>query len=358
MKLQLKLKLNLKQKLKPKLKPKPKPNLKTKLLKQCVLGFLGAVSTLLSISCASTSDTKSSPPAKLTQQEETQAAEMRAEIEIGRNMTGRLISAYGKNENKALTDYVALIGTYLGDTGDFPGYRFAFEITENNSISAYSSPGGYILISKGAIAMAENEAELAGILAHELTHVVKRHVLKVIRKRDAQAQKQIDDPQIKMREREHTSQESQAGAALARYLSGPNGAALSIVAAARSGLAALVQDGLDHDMEFEADSYGLQATMRAGYNGAAYIAYLERLNKKSGTAATASLDKTHPDLKIRIEKLKAQYKALSTDLAGSALGKERFMQMTSSLQKSSLQKSSLQKSGFYSKLYNQTTAQK
>ncbi|TAK03461.1 MAG: peptidase [Candidatus Manganitrophaceae bacterium] len=104
------------------------------------------------------------------------------EIKIGRGVAAKIAGKFGIDSDPALTRYVALVGTAvagLSDRADLP-YRFA--VLNSDTINAFAAPGGFIFVTRGAIRQAKDEAELAGILAHEVAHVTQRHVVKEIQK--------------------------------------------------------------------------------------------------------------------------------------------------------------------------------
>jgi predicted Zn-dependent protease len=281
-------------------------------------------------SCASSP--KETKPT-INAQEQERANELITEMEVGRAMTGRLLAAYGVDEAKSLNNYVAVLGSYLSENSEWAARRFSFAITEDSSVSAFSAPGGFVLASKGSILFAQNEAELAGVLAHEISHIGRKHVVSMIKKRstDTSVKQKDPDPGLDLRKREQSSTDSKAGGALARYLSGPGGTSISIFAAASSGLSTLLKDGLDKEMEFEADADALKVMTKAGYNGRAYINYLTRLEKETGKDTAAVLDKTHPPLKDRVSRLIKLNETFQAEYPSNALGKERFQKIIATL---------------------------
>lgn len=301
--------------------------------------MLGAIS-----SCASTQKRLDSSAGtneeKLTNEENAAAAELRTELDIGRAMTGRLLAAYGVDNTKITTEYISILGTYVAENSDWSSRKFFFAVTEDKSVSAYSCPGGYVLASKGAILLAQNEAELAAVLAHEISHVGRKHVINTIKTKSAKSSSlpKGSDPALEARLREQPDSDSKAGGALARYLSGPGGTSISVFAATSGGLTALLSEGLDKEMEFEADSDALRIMMKAGYDGGAYINYLSRINVKSSPNTSSVLDKTHPPLAERISRLVTLHNSLKNNFPQLAIGKERFLKMTSALRKNNEQK--------------------
>lgn len=257
--------------------------------------------------------------------------EYMAEVEIGRNMAGRLLAHYGVIEDDKLVGYVNQVGNYVGSYSDYPDRRYMFAILKHESVNAFACPGGYVLITMGALRAAENEAELASILGHEVAHVGKKHMFDTLRQmKEKEIAKAADQskngkgisPELKVRERP-TAEETGAGAMLARYLSGSAGAGLNILQAASAGMSLITEKGLDKELEYEADREGVKYAIRAGYDPKSMQAYLTRLGGKADKKVK-NLEKTHPsieDRKAAIAKVLVTLKA--EDIIG-ATGKERF----------------------------------
>ena len=81
----------------------------------------------------------------------------------------------GAYDLKRLTDYVTGVGRKLGAHAEYPADRFRFTVLDTPIVNAFALPGGYIYVTRGLVALAGNEAELAGVLAHEIGHVTARH---------------------------------------------------------------------------------------------------------------------------------------------------------------------------------------
>ena len=77
--------------------------------------------------------------------------------------------------DRAAAGYVAVIGGRLAAASESPNLGFTFTLLDSPVVNAFALPGGFIYISRGLMALAEDEAELAGVLGHEIGHVVARH---------------------------------------------------------------------------------------------------------------------------------------------------------------------------------------
>ena len=85
-------------------------------------------------------------------------------------------------KNDALQRYVNEVGRWVSLQGERPDLAWHFGVIDSDDINAFSAPGGYIFITKGLYRTLQNEAELAGVLGHEIGHVLKRHHLKLLQK--------------------------------------------------------------------------------------------------------------------------------------------------------------------------------
>lgn len=165
--------------------------------------------------------------AKMSAEERKAFNDLKAEQEIGRNMAGRLLAHYGVVENDALVGYVNQVGNYVASYGEFPDRRYMFNILNSDSVNAFACPGGYILITIGALRLAKNEAELAMVLGHESAHVGHKHMFNTLKNMesgdfDSLAKKNGGQTEEALagRKRPEPDRDDEAGATLARYLGG------------------------------------------------------------------------------------------------------------------------------------------
>ncbi len=98
------------------------------------------------------------------------------EVAIGREIAGRLLGAAPLVKNKKLQKYVNKVGKWVALQSDRPDLPWRFGVIESNDINAFAAPGGFIFITKGLYLKLKSEAELAGVLAHEIGHVIKTDV--------------------------------------------------------------------------------------------------------------------------------------------------------------------------------------
>ncbi len=98
------------------------------------------------------------------------------EVEVGRQEHPKVVAEFGGVYDEAeLGGYVAMIGGALVANSELPRYPFTFTVLNSPVINAFALPGGYVYVTRGLMALANSEAELAGVLAHEIGHVTARH---------------------------------------------------------------------------------------------------------------------------------------------------------------------------------------
>ena len=251
-----------------------------------------------------------------------------AEVEVGRDMAGRLLGFYGSVGDEALLGYLNQVGNYVASYSDFPDRRYMFAILETESINAFACPGGYILVTLGTMRNIETEAELAAVLGHEIAHVGKRHMfntLKQMRKdeldKNAEAGEKAmrDSMAIKMRRRPK-QEKTGLGAKVAQYLSNTTGG-LNVLTAAKAGMNLIMEKGIAPQLEFEADREGVKYAIRAGYDPRGMLAYLSRVKRSQKKKPRVS--KTHPSFGDRISSVKVVLKKLKANEIIGATGTKR-----------------------------------
>jgi beta-barrel assembly-enhancing protease len=198
---------------------------------------------------------------------------------IGESLALEGMQRFGKPvNNPALQHYVNLVGNAVARSSSRTSIPYQFVVIDSPLQNAFACPGGIIFISKALLALAENEAELAGILAHEIEHVGHKHALGTIRR----------------------SQFLQGATTIsAATMRGKQGKQYTAMIGDLQGV--LFDKGLDKELEFEADLAGMAAAYRAGYNPAAFLNVLKKLQAiEARSEKKGSWFSTHPPLKERI----------------------------------------------------------
>src|SRR5450759_3324682 len=104
------------------------------------------------------------------------------EIRLGQAVSDKVRARYGVVQDEAVHRYVTLVGAVLAISSSRPGLPWKFIVLDTDGVNAFAAPGGFIHITRGALALLGSEAELAGVLAHEIIHVTEKHTVKAIQK--------------------------------------------------------------------------------------------------------------------------------------------------------------------------------
>ena len=184
--------------------------------------------------------------------------------------------------NKILKDYITKIGNLvLAQTTKAP-FNFNFYIIDSSAINDFATPGGYIYINKGLIMAAENEAQLAGVIAHEIGHANARHVASIIEK----SQK--------------LNMAALAGLLAGVFLGGGGQTSAAIAAFSLAGASSMTLRYM-REHEEEADRMGMEYLVKAGYYPAAMIDFLKIMKQNEFLSKTMpSYLQTHPGSDDRI----------------------------------------------------------
>lgn len=205
------------------------------------------------------------------------------EIQIGDGVASNLLGATPLMDNPELQRYVNRVGLWLALQTERPGLPWHFGITEDKDINAFTTPGGNVLITRGMWEHFRNESELAGVLAHEISHVLKKHHLKAIQNALGREWK------------------TELIGAVAEA-NGSNSA--KNMAKAFTAGTELYARGLDKADEFEADQMGMVIAARAGYNPYGLIGVLQTLDAVNAKdSSVALMFKTHPSPSKRLDNL-------------------------------------------------------
>jgi len=234
-----------------------------------------------------------------------------AEIDIGTHMAATLVGTAPLDNDETAQRYINRLGRMLAMHSSRPQLPWKFGVLNDQDINAFAAPGGYVFVTRGMLAQLESEAELAGVLAHEIAHIEQKHHLKAMQKDNltgaaADIFGAVSDHQI-----------AKSGG---RYSGLKKDASDKIVGASR----VLYARGLDRDDELAADNRAIALLNSAGYDAWAFVAVLQKLEaRQSGDAGMALLLKTHPSPATRISAISQQSLLASLDAQGQTLS-ERF----------------------------------
>ncbi len=181
------------------------------------------------------------------------------ERRVGAEQHPEIVKEFGGEYGSAeLRAYVSAIGNRLAANTENAGQvNYTFTILNSDVVNAFALPGGYVYITRGLMALADDEAQLAGVIGHEIGHVVARHSA----------------------ERYSKSVAANIGAALLGIAFGGG------AAQAGANIAGLAIQSYSRDQEFEADTLGIRYATRTGYTADGMPGFLEKLNQDSALQA-------------------------------------------------------------------------
>ncbi|HET7610044.1 MAG TPA: M48 family metalloprotease [Gammaproteobacteria bacterium] len=203
------------------------------------------------------------------------------EAQIGRGVMLQLRNAGVIVDDPFLEEYVSTIGSRLATHVNDGDFNFNFFVVQDDAINAFALPGGYIGVNSGLLLASESEDELAGVLAHEISHVTQRHL----------ARGALDN--------QRTSIVSLAAMLAALVLGAasdmPSDAMTGIVAASQ-GLAAQRQINFTRANESEADRVGIELMSGAGFDPNGMSSFFEKLSRRYGGTSdiVPEILRTHP----------------------------------------------------------------
>lgn len=233
---------------------------------------------------------------------ETTDEDVKTEISFGRDVAARVLGRTPLYKDKNQNRYVALIGTALASFSNRPELNYHFGVLDSDEINAYSAPGGYIFITRGALELAENEAELAAILAHEIAHIIERHIV------DSLNIRAIDDSGV---------------AGLGRLIGASSDTArVALTQAIDEAIKILFEKGYSQQQELDSDRIATMMLANAGYDPMALHSYLGKAH--SADFETDAINTTHPPSQARLISLENLIKEEQLDQVQQARNSARF----------------------------------
>jgi predicted Zn-dependent protease len=204
------------------------------------------------------------------------------EIKLGANVSDRVRERYGVVQDPAVHRYVTLVGSLLVRKSTRPRLPFTFIVLDTDGVNAFAAPGGFIHITRGALGLMSSESELAGVLAHEISHVTEKHTISAIQKNKL----------IQIGADESITKNPELWGKLVDVTSD------------------LVMAGFGRGEEMESDRDGLAMADAAGYAPEGLGRFLERLAERNkNTSGKQGLFASHPEMKERLATLDREIKA-------------------------------------------------
>jgi hypothetical protein len=200
------------------------------------------------------------------------------EQQLGAGVSVKVRTRFGVVQDPAVHKYVALVGALVAQESERPKLPWTFIVLDTDGVNAFASPGGFVHITRGALGLIKNEAELAAVLAHEIGHVAHKHTVNAIRK--ANGEKLITDATLSNR---------------GPYLDKLANFAYDMV----------LEGKFDRGDELDADKVSVTLTQKLGYASAGLADFLTRLDDRNKDMPQRNgLFASHPETKERIDKVR------------------------------------------------------
>ena len=234
------------------------------------------------------------------------------EMKMGREFEVLVKSTMPIIEDPVVHDYVQGVVDRIVKTLPPQPYKFPANVVLHNSLNAFAAPGGFVFVFSGLIMHLNHESELAGVLSHEIAHVTQRHIAG------------------RMERGRVISLASLLGvvAGVAAGLSGGGnaGGAAMMGSMAAGSSAMLNYSRLDED---DADRFGLRYLVNAGYNPQGLGRAFEVLKSQDwgGSSAVPTYLSTHPDLDVRLSRLRADIQTMPAELRNRKEDDSRFLRV-------------------------------
>ena len=198
----------------------------------------------------------------------------RQEVDLGQQINQEIQQEVRISRNSQLNSYVEQIGRRLAANSTRPNIPYTFQVVEDPAVNAFATAGGFIYVNTGLLKTADNEAEFASVLAHEMGHIEGKHLIKQMRQ--------------------------QAIASGVATVSG-----LDKSKAVGIGVQLALNLPRSRQDEFDADKRGLANITRTGYAQSAMVSFMKKLQKSSSVPTFLS---THPGASDRVISLQNQIK--------------------------------------------------
>ena len=199
--------------------------------------------------------------------------------QLGAEVSAKIRKKFGVVQDPAVHRYVALVGGVLTRGSKKPDYPWRYIVLDTDAVNAFAAPGGYVHITKGCLALIANESELAGVLGHELTHVIEDHTIKALSKAGF-----VD-----------TAATASGGS--------------EITAGLVDQVTSIALSGFGRGEELESDREGLDLAAKAGYQADGLRVFLQRLtDRNKSSSEKRGLFASHPQMQERLDKLASQEK--------------------------------------------------
>lgn len=202
------------------------------------------------------------------------------EVAIGKQTNEQILEQYPTYDNASIQEYVTQLGQELVSNSNSRDIPFNFQVVASDEVNAFAIPGGYVYVTTGLLKAADNRAQLASVLAHEIAHINEKHGVKNLKQ-----------------------------AVAARGIASTVGVDSNTLAQIAYQLT--VDLPQSRSFEYEADSSGLEILQQSGYPAEAFANFLTKLQ---GGGGTPEFLRTHPSSDNRIEAISQNAKGDRSNL--------------------------------------------
>lgn len=224
------------------------------------------------------------------------------ERKLGEDVSAKLRQEFGVYQDREVTKYVSLVGKVLAQASTRPYLDWQFIVLDTDGVNAFASPGGIVHVTRGLLGLVKNEAELAGVLGHEITHVTAKHTV-------------------------HAIQKNKVVTLTAEEVGGSGGLSESVVSKlAGAAYKSIISNAFDRDDEVEADRVGIGLANKVGYAPHGLSDVLKHLaDRNKNQEQPNGLFASHPLIKDRLENITstiAQNKLTASAIVAARYSKE------------------------------------
>ncbi|MEL6490553.1 MAG: M48 family metallopeptidase [Cyanobacteria bacterium J06621_3] len=193
------------------------------------------------------------------------------EVDLGGGINSQLVNSGQIRifEDGPINAYIEDIGQTLAEVSDRPDIPYTFQVVEDDAVNAFATMGGYVYITTGLIEAADTEAELAGVVGHEIGHIAGKHAVQQMRQ-----------------------------AAITQGITGALGVNRDRLV--NLGTQIALQLPASRSDEYEADRHGFYSMGRAGYDQTGMVTFMQKLVRQGAPPEFLS---THPDARNRVNSL-------------------------------------------------------
>jgi predicted Zn-dependent protease len=251
------------------------------------------------------------------------------EAQIGRQVYYSLLQTGTVITDPEIQEYIQDLGMRLAAYAGIDGQRFQFFVVDSPVINAFALPGGYVGMHTGLILATANESELAGVVAHEISHVTQRHIARAV---------------FASKQESTLSLATMLGAILVGVATGADPALIQGAVGAAQGMSAEKQIGFTRSNEYEADRVGLDLLADAGFDPFGMPNFFETMGRSTATLSQNKAPEfllTHPVSKDRMAETRARARNYTTgdviDSNGYSIARARIKLLTSSRPETALE---------------------